>query len=260
MQATSSIPASGLDALRAEVRAIEASRRGAGSKTLPFGIDPIDRKLAGGGLATAALHELAGNSNSLNDDAAATLFAAGVAARTQSNGGTVLWVLRRRDLFAPALARAGLPPNRLIYAECARDEDALAVIEEGLRHGGLAAVVGEVGRAGMTATRRLQLAAEDSATMALVLRRWRRGGDDPLAAPSAAATRWRIGCVPSLELPTSGIARPRWRIELARQRGGQPHHWIMEGIDEAGRLALPAEPAHRSAAADRRHGAARQVA
>lgn len=241
-----------LDALRAEIWIIEASRRSEAAECLPFGIEPMDSRFAGGGLAISALHELTGAGSSLNDEAAATLFAAGIAARLAAKHGTVLWVMRRRDLFAPALSQAGLPPNRLIYAECNRDEQALAVVEEGLRHGGLSAVVGEIGRSTMTATRRLQLVAEDSGTMALMLRRWRRGGEDPLAAPSAAATRWRIGCVPSQELPVPGIARPRWRIELVRQRGGQPHQWIMEGTDEAGRLAIPAEPSHRSAAADRR--------
>ena len=249
-----------LEELRAEVRAIEASGRVGTAGSLPFGIEEMDSRLPGGGLAIAALHDLTGSNSSLNDDAAATLFAAGIAARTLKPGGQVLWVIRRRDLFAPALALAGLAPERLIYAECGRDEDALAVMEEGLRHGGLCAVVGEIGRAGMTATRRLQLAAEDSATMALMLRRWRRGGEDPLAAPSAAASRWRIGCVPSLDLPARGIARPRWLVELVRQRGGQPHSWIMEGTDEAGRLALPAGPAHRPASADRRERPARHAA
>jgi protein ImuA len=215
---------------------------------LPFGIDEVDQRLAGGGLAAAALHEVTAATNSLNDDAAAALFSAGIAARS---GGSVLWVLTRRDLFAPALALAGLPPNRVIYAECRRDEEALAVMEEGLRHGSLAAVVGEIGRMTMTATRRLQLAAENSGTTALMLRRWRRSGEDPLASPSAAVTRWRIGCAPSLQLPVRGVGRPRWNVELARQRGGPPHTWILEGVDEAGRLALPAEPSHRSAEADR---------
>lgn len=257
MPALSSVFASSLDALRAEVRAIEAAGRGCASESLPFGIAGMDERLVGNGLAVAALHELTAASSSLNDDAATTLFTAGVAARAGS--GTVLWVMRRRDLFAPALAQAGLPPERLVYAECRRDEDALAVMEEGLRHGGLSAVVGEIDRASMTATRRLQLAAEGSATIALLLRHWRRGAD-PLTAPSAAATRWRIGCVPSFKLPTQGIARPRWRIELVRQRSGPPHQWIMEGTDEAGRLALPAEPSHRSASADRGEGAARHAA
>ena len=108
----------------------------------------------------------------------------------------MLWALTRRDLFAPGLAQAGLTPDRLIYAECRNDEEVLAVMEEGVRHGGLAAVVGEAARADMAATRRLQLAAEESGTPALLLRRWRKAGADPLALPSAAFTRWRIGCAP----------------------------------------------------------------
>lgn len=259
MSPFSQAPASRLDALRAEVRAIEASPSAAGA-CLPFGIDEMDARLAGGGLATAALHELTGSSSSLNDDAAATLFTAGIVARRAGESGTVLWALTRRDLFAPALSQSGLAPDQLIYAECRRDEDVLAVMEEGLRHGSLAAVVGEVGRVSMTATRRLQLVAEENGTTAFMLRRWRRSGEDPLTVPLAAATRWRIGCVPSRQLPTAGIARPRWHIELVRQRGGPPHNWIMEGTDEAGRLALPAGPSDRSAAADRRESAARQVA
>ena len=37
-------------------------------------------------------------------------------------------------------------------------------MEEGLRHGGLAAMVGEAGRVAMASTRRLQLAAEEGGT------------------------------------------------------------------------------------------------
>ena len=246
--------------MRAQIRAIEASGSASAAEHLPFNIPDMDSNLAGNGLAVGALHELTGASSALNDDAAATLFAAGIAARRAGDSGTVLWVLTRRDLFAPALAQAGLPPSRVIYAECSRDEQVLAVMEEGLKHRGLAAIIGEIGRSTMTATRRLQLAAEDSGTTALMLRRWRRGGADPLALPSAAVTRWRIGCVPSQALPVGGIARPRWKIHLVRQRGGPPHEWILEGIDEAGCLALPAEPAHRSAAADRGTAAVRNAA
>jgi protein ImuA len=231
-----------LAALRAEVRAIEsAAGRGEG-ECLPFGLKSIDDRLAGGGLAAGALHEAAAERPGLPDEAAATLFLASIAARRE---GTVLWALARRDLFAPGLALAGLAPDRLLYAECGRDEDVLAVMEEGLRHGGLAAVVGEIGRASMTATRRLQLAAEEGRTTALMLRRWRRSGEDPLGLPSAAVTRWRIGCAPSEALPAPGVGRPRWHLALARQRGGEPFEYLMEGPDAEGCLALAAEPQHR---------------
>src|SRR3546814_2050625 len=82
-------------------------------------------------------------------------------------------------------------------------------MEEGLRHGGLAVVVGEVARVSMASTRRLQLAAEEGGTTALMLKRWRKNGEDPLAVPSAAMTRWRIACVPGAALPVEGIGRAR---------------------------------------------------
>lgn len=233
-------------ALRAEVRAIESAGSGP-CECLPFGLEAIDARLAGGGLATAALHEITGAKPGLSDDAAATLFLAGIAARLP---GTVLWALGRRDLFAPGLAQAGLTPDRLIYAECGRDEDVLAVMEEGLRHGGLAAIVGEVTRVTMASTRRLQLAAEEGGTTALMLKRWRK--EDPLGLPSAAVTRWRIACAPSEKLPVAGVGRPRWHVELARQRGGEAFNLIVEGSDATGCLALSAEHFDRAAEAGRR--------
>ena len=234
-----------LAALRAAVSALESAQTRERREHLPFGLDPIDSRLAGGGLAVAALHEAAGERPGPADEAAAALFLASIAARRP---GTVLWALARRDLFAPGLAGAGLAPDKVLYAECGRDEDVLAVMEEGLRHGGLAAVVGEVGRAPMPAARRLQLAAEEGGTLALMLRRRRGNGEDPLAMPSAAVTRWRLACLPSSPLPVAGIGRPRWRLALARQRGGAPFELIVETPDAEARLALPALAQHRSGA------------
>ena len=78
---------------------------------LPFGLPAIDRYLPGGGLPLGALHEVAGGGNGAIDGAAAALF---IAARTR---GKVLWCVTRQDLFAVALAQAGLPPDRVIYVE-----------------------------------------------------------------------------------------------------------------------------------------------
>ncbi|WP_114953608.1 ImuA family protein [Sphingosinicella terrae] len=232
-----------LAALREEVRAIESAGRVAGRPCLPFGLAEVDRRLAGGGLAVAALHEAAPASPALGDEAACVLFLASIAARLEE--GIVLWALSRRDLFAPGLAQAGLAPDRLIYAECRRDEEVLAVMEEGLRHGGLAAVVGEAGSLKLAAGRRLQLAAEEGGTTALLLRRWRRADADPLAPPSAAVTRWRLACLPSERLAVPGVGRGRWNVALVRQRGGEAHQWILEAPDAEARLALPALPADR---------------
>ncbi len=81
MPAPSLSRAERLAALRAEVKAIESAGAAEGRDCLPFGIDAIDRRLAGGGLAVPGLHEMAGTRPGLGDDAAATLFIAGIAAR-----------------------------------------------------------------------------------------------------------------------------------------------------------------------------------
>src|SRR5277367_4832917 len=157
-----------VEELRARIRRLEGAvaRR---QMVLPFGIKEIDRHLPEGGLALGALHEVAGGGNGAIDGATAALFAAGIAARTH---GLVLWCVTRQDLFAPALAQAGLMPGRVIYAEAG--EAVLACFEEGLRHGGLGAVVAEAARPSMKASRRLQLAAESSTTIGIAIRRWRR--------------------------------------------------------------------------------------
>jgi hypothetical protein len=103
-----------------------------------------------------------------------------------------LWCITRPDLFAPALAQAGLKSDRVIYLEAGDDKSVLACFEEGLRHGGLGAVVAEVARLPMTASRRLHLAAEGSGTIGMALRRWRRQTEtSDFGQPTAAVTRWR---------------------------------------------------------------------
>jgi len=101
------------------------------AKTAPQGVTiasefTIDRHLPGGGLALGALHEVAGGGNGAINGAAAALFAAGVAARTR---GKVLWCITRPDLFAPALAQAGLIPGRVIYVEAGDEKSILICFE-----------------------------------------------------------------------------------------------------------------------------------
>jgi protein ImuA len=214
----------------------------------------MDARLPGGGLALGALHEVAGGGNGAVDGAAAALFSAGVAARTR---GRILWCVTRADLFAPAIAQAGLASDRVIYVEAGDDRTALACMEEGLRHGGLGAVVGEVARLSMTASRRLQLAAEGAGSVGIALRRWRRQTEaTDFGQPTAAMTRWRVSALPSTPLPVPGVGRHRWLVELIRARAGESADFEVEACDDTGRLALPADLAHRSgAAAGGRRGA-----
>ncbi len=201
------------------VRIAAAERNGSASSetaVLPFGIEPLDRHLPRGGLALGAVHEVAGAGPEVEQCAAPAMFAASLLARRP---GPVLWILGRRDLFCAGLAQAGLDPGRLIMVQARRD--ALQAMEEGLRHPDLAGVVCELeGRFDLVASRRLQLAAEATDVLGLVLRRSRRFDDPSLVAPSAASSRWRISGIPSppplAHAPeVHGVGRPLWKLELA---------------------------------------------
>lgn len=244
--------------LRARIRAQELGVRPSGPiPTLRFGVAEIDTALPGGGLALGAVHEVCGGGPDLIHGAAAAGaaaagFAAGILARTI---GPIIWVVSRKDLFAPALADVGLHSDRAIYVEAEDSKTTLLVIEEALRHVGLAGVVGEIsGKMGLTASRRLQLAAEGSGVLGLLLRRPRRLGQDDTDDPTAARTRWRVTATPSgpalsWSPSTPGLARARWQLELLRCRGGEPRTFSVEACDAQGRLGLPADRANLSAAA-----------
>jgi protein ImuA len=91
----------------------------------------------------------------------------------------------------------------------------------------------------MTASRRLQLAAEGSGAIGLALRRRRRQAQAAeFSQPTAAMTRWRVSVLPSTPLPVPGVGRARWRLELLRCRRGESAEFEVEACGARGRLAL----------------------
>jgi protein ImuA len=229
--------------LRERISALEGrSARKVGC--LPFQVPEIDAVLPDGGLAYGALHEFAGGGSGTIDGAAAALFAAGIAARTK---GHVVWCLTRPDLFFPALAQAGLHHSRVVFVEADKEEDVLASMEEALSYGGLGAVVGELVRLPMVASRRLQLAAEKTGTMGIVVRRWRRQTEaNDFGQPTASTTRWRVSVMPSDELPVPGVGRARWFVELMRSRAGECAEFCVGACDDQGRIDISPGSADRS--------------
>ena len=193
--------------LRAQISAIEQTHGTSPlSSCLPFGVPRLDACLPGQGLATGAVHELFAGGPAVEHGAAPALFVAAVLARRT---GPVLWIMARRDLYSPALARAGLDPTRLVFIHARRG--ALRAMEESLRHPGLAGVVCEhEGRLDLVASRRLQLAAEATGALGFILRRSPRFDDPALSAPSAAATRWRITALPRLRRCPMPRTCPAW--------------------------------------------------
>lgn len=221
--------------LRERIEQLEGGARRA-RQVLPFGVTEVDRSLPGGGLAFGALHEIAGGGGGTVDGAAAALFVAGVAARA---GGKVLWCMARPDLFFPAVTQAGLHPDRVVFCESDREEQVLDAMEQGLSFRGLAVVVGELVRLPMTASRRLQLAAEKTGAMGIVLRRWRRQNEaSDYGQPTVSTTRWRISTLPSQRLPVAGVGRARWLAELMRVKAGECAEFEIGAPDAKGRICL----------------------
>ena len=241
-----------LAGLRARIRCIEGVG-GEGVRTLPFGVEGIDSVLPEGGLPLGCLHAVAAA-----DSGAGTAFAAALLGRLASRRAPALWILRGRDLHAAGLAAYGLTPDRLIAVRAARRADALWTMEEALRCTALSAVLGEVEGVDLTASRRLQLAAESSGVTGILLRmeerRMERGRTRHPEAASAAVTRWRLAAAPSrdesgpegetcdADIPRHegharepGVGAPRWRVTLERCRGGRPGAWILEWSEGAWR-------------------------
>jgi protein ImuA len=241
--------------LRETVRRIERGNVASSAPAIPLDVPEIDAVLPEGGLAGGALHEIV--PGDVAHDGAALGFAAAMLGRIASaRRGQILWVHRNAGgltapPYAPALA-AFVDPARVILASSRRIEDALWTMEEGLRCGALTAVVGEIDKVELAATRRLQLAAERSGVPALLL----RVAEKKSAAISAAVTRWRVTSAPSRSrLDADGqslddIGGLRWRLDLLRNRFGDPARtetpsWLVEWTNETGHLAVVSETVGR---------------
>lgn len=211
---------------------LESTQRTGARRALPFGIPALDALWPEGGLPLGALHEV--NSTGAAGFAAASAFAAAAAGRL---GGPILWCTTSPDFYAPGLAQIGLPVSRLLVVRPRSEKDVLAVMEEALRHAALACVIGETPRLSLTASRRLQLAAESGASLAFTLRR-RRSKEGELE-PIAAASRWRISAAPSSPHVIAPSGRGRWTLELLRARSGHTGQWNVGIPDAQGYLHLP---------------------
>jgi protein ImuA len=147
------------------------------------------------------------------------------------------------DPYGPGIAGLGLSPDRLILAEATKPAELLWAMEEGARTKGLAAVVADGVTPDLTASRRLQLAAEAGQGLVFLLGAGRQSG------ASTALTRWFVASAPSRPV-ADGPGRPCWTIELWRCRsGGRPREWIVEWNDATLSLSVVSPMADRSLAA-----------
>jgi protein ImuA len=224
---------------------------------MPLGVPQIDAVLPGGGLPRACLHEIV----AADVGSAATGFSAVLLARL-AGAGSVIWC--RRDpglhgikLYGAGVASFGLDLHRLLIVRVRREIEVLWAMEEAIRSGAVAAVLGEAAIVPPIALRRLQLAAETGGATGPLLR-------SGAALPAiSATTRWRVASVPTpLTLQRRGPypvspeegwgegfrPRIRWRVELLRCRSAAPAGWLLDWCDETHRLCVAAELRDRPAA------------
>jgi protein ImuA len=228
--------AAAMAALRQEIRRLEGFKNPlAQANAVRFGIPEIDNALPEKSFPLGVTHEFISHAP---EEAAATAgFLSGLVALMTKDSGSVAWIGRQRPMYAPGLAAYGLDPKRILFIQAERDRDALWAMEEALRCKGLAAVVGEAADADLTATRRLQLAAEESGATGILLR-----ANPRKTGTSACVTRWHIRPLQSgADNGLPGVGVTRWRAELLKTRGGRAAGWDIEWKN--GRFRLPAATA-----------------
>jgi protein ImuA len=217
-------------ALPAHLVALLRGAEGPPSRLLLFNDPRVDRCL-GGGLALGQLHEIGAAGIDAETGALPAAFVSALLARIEPDR-PVFWIAPAEDLHPPGLLPYGLDPNRLVLVRPDKDIATLAAMEAALREGIAAAVVGEVGHFGRTASRRLQLACLRHGSTGFVLRRWPHGHKTMDRETSVAVTRWHLTPMPSAK-DGKDPGLPRWHVALTHARGGRPGEWIMEASDDA---------------------------
>jgi protein ImuA len=187
-----------------------------------IGLGLIEATFPNGSFPTGAVHEFVGAGE---ECAAATGgFIAGLLGPLMRSTGVCLWISSSRTLFPPALIAFGVDPDRFIFVDLRRERDVLWAMEEALKCEALAAVVGEVKEISFIASRRLQLAVEQSRVTGFVLRHHSRNLNTV-----ACITRWKITPLPGeVGEGLPGLGFPRWNVQLLKIRNGKPGIWQVE--------------------------------
>ena len=215
------------------------------AKAAPWltGLPELDGHLPAQGLARAGLHDISPRSH--GDQPAAMGFALALALRRLScpqERRPLLWcrlALQEREhgrLHGHGLESLGLSRRRFVTISLGKPASLLWVMEEALKSGALAAVLGDAdaAHAGLTVTRRLSLAAAAGKSAAILA--FARAD----AAATASHTRWAVAAMPSRSPPHDAQAPgpPCWNIDLTRARGGRPGAWTVEWHHAQSRFSL----------------------
>ena len=208
--------------LQKEILPLQGIRAALNDTVLDDALGPIKHAFQTASFPLGAIHEFIATGS---EDAAATGgFVGGLLSCLMRNNGVAIWVSACRTIFPPALKLLGIAPDKMIFIDLKKENQILWAMEEALKCNGLSAVIGEMQDLSFTASRRLQLAVEQSQVTGFVVRRNPR----KLEA-NACVTRWKITSLPSEAADAlPGVGFPRWKVELLKVRNGKPAIWEVE--------------------------------
>jgi protein ImuA len=208
--------------LQREILPLQGFRPKLVSADLDVGLGQIKNAFPGASFPLGAVHEFIYTGE---ENAAATGgFVAGILGSLMKNNGVAIWISAAAKIFPPALRSFGISPDKIVFINIKKEKEIQWAIEEALKCDGLNAVVGELPELNFKASRRLQLAVEQSKVTGFILR------NDPRSINTTACiSRWKISCLPSeLHNGMPGVGFPRWNVELQKIRNGRPGNWQLE--------------------------------
>ena len=227
-----------VETLRRRIARLEG-RRPAGDRTsISSGVEPLDRLLPEGGFRRGTLIEWLGP----GEGDAAAVPALIVARKACTDGGGLVVVDRSGEFYPPAAVRLGIDPRNLIVVRTGGDADNAWALDQALRCRAVAAVLAWPEKLDGRTFRRLQLAAEESGTLGLLIR-----DESVRHEPSWADVRLLVEALP---LARAGMRR--LRIHLLRCRGMTSGRSVDVDIDDETRTMhlvpqLAVAAAHRKA-------------
>ena len=140
-----------------------------------------------------------------------------------AKGATIAWISSTNKVFPPALKWFGIEPHQVLFLNIKKEKDISWAIHEALSCSSLSAVVGEMPEMSITASRRFQLAIEDSGVGCFILRK------NPKNLLTTAVSRWHIQPLPTItEDGLPGLGHPRWQVNLLKVRNGKTGSWAIE--------------------------------
>ncbi len=207
--------------LQKDILPLQGFKPVAGHTGFDGGLGLIKHAFPNASFPLGAIHEFF--CNGTEDVSASAGFISGILSSIMRSGGVSLWISSSRMIFPPALKSFGLEPDKIIFIFLQTEKEILWAVEEALKCPGIAAVIAQTPEISFTASRRLQLAVEQSRVTGFIIR------NNPKNLSTACVTRWKITPLPTLaEDNLPGIGFPRWNIELLRVRNGSPGHWQLE--------------------------------